>query len=135
MSSDGAETLYRLDPTGETLAEWKDVVFATAEYMADFMQLDTLRGKYVLAPPICPVSENTPIFEKITVHLENGDLVIAGGSETRIYTTGLKIDGKPHAKAWISWEDVCNGAVVEYTTSTRPSGNWGREQLPPSFGN
>ena len=57
------ETLYRLDPTGETLAEWKDVVFATAEYMADFMQLDTLRGKYVLAPPICPVSENTPIFE------------------------------------------------------------------------
>ena len=58
-----AETLYRLDPTGETLAEWKDVVFATAEYMADFMQLDTLRGKYVLAPPICPVSENTPIFE------------------------------------------------------------------------
>lgn len=92
-------------------------------------------GMYPMIPGIGGFALNTPIFEKITVHLENGNLVIAGGSETRIYTTGLKIDGKPHAKAWISWEDVCNGAVVEYTTSTRPSGNWGREQLPPSFGN
>lgn len=58
-----AETLYRLFPTMETLDKWRDVVFATAEYMADFIQLDTLRGVYVLEPPLCPVSENTPIFE------------------------------------------------------------------------
>ncbi len=58
-----AETLYRLAPTEETLSEWRDVVFATAEYMADVVRPDTLRGVYVLGPPLCPVSENTPIFE------------------------------------------------------------------------
>ena len=31
--------------------------------MADFVRLDTAREEYVLGPPLCPVSENTPIFE------------------------------------------------------------------------
>ena len=58
-----AETRYRMEPARETLEQWSDVVFATAEYMADFARLDSLRGEYVLGSPLCPVSENTPIFE------------------------------------------------------------------------
>ena len=58
-----AETLYRMEPTQETLGRWSEIVFATAEYMADFVMYDAASGKYVLGPPMCPVSENTPIFE------------------------------------------------------------------------
>lgn len=58
-----AETLYRMEPTQETLGRWSEIVFATAEYMADFVMYDAASGKYVLGPPLCPVSENTPIFE------------------------------------------------------------------------
>lgn len=58
-----AETRYRTDPNPETLEKWSDVVFATADYMADFVRLDTAREEYVLGSPLCPVSENTPIFE------------------------------------------------------------------------
>lgn len=57
-----AEALYRIRSEQETLSGWSDVVFATAEYMADFVQRDTAGGRYVLGPPLCPVSENTPIF-------------------------------------------------------------------------
>ena len=90
-------------------------------------------GIYPMIPGIGGFALNTPIFEKIVMHLPGGDVVLTGGSETKIYTTALKIDGRPHEKAWIDWEDICSGAKIEFSTSASPSGKWGREQLPPSF--
>lgn len=50
---------YRLHPTQKTLDKWKDIVFATADYMADFAFYDASKKEYVLGPPITIVSENT----------------------------------------------------------------------------
>jgi hypothetical protein len=50
-----AELEYRLRPTRATLEKWKDVVFATADYMADFPTPDD-QGIYHLKP-IMPPSE------------------------------------------------------------------------------
>lgn len=65
-----AEMDYRLHPTQETLDKWKDVVFASAQYMADYAHYDSAGDRYVLGPPVVIVSENTdalktvnPIFE------------------------------------------------------------------------
>lgn len=63
-----AEQEWRLSPGAETLDKWKDIVFATADHIADYPFYDGKR--YVLGPPVTPVSENTdypstlnPIFE------------------------------------------------------------------------
>lgn len=63
-----AEQQWRLNPGEETLERWKDIVFATADHIADYPFKDGRR--YVLGPPVAPVSENTdyqttlnPIFE------------------------------------------------------------------------
>lgn len=58
-----AEAEYRLYPTQKTLNERREVVFSTAEYMADYVRYDSLSQKYILGAPLCLVSENTPIFE------------------------------------------------------------------------
>ncbi len=65
-----AEQDYRLHPTQATLDKWKEIVFATADYMADYAYFDETRGEYVLGPPVIVVSENTdpytttnPVFE------------------------------------------------------------------------
>lgn len=58
-----AEAEYRLYPIQKTLNEWQDVVFSTAEYMADYVRYDSLSQCYILGAPLCLVSENTPIFE------------------------------------------------------------------------
>ena len=50
---------YRLHPTRETLAKWRDVVFDTAEFLASYAVLDKETGHYVLGPPIKTVPENT----------------------------------------------------------------------------
>lgn len=51
-----AELEYRLRPTRATLEKWQDIVFATAEYMADFPTHDEATGLYSLVP-IMPPSE------------------------------------------------------------------------------
>lgn len=90
-------------------------------------------GLYPMIPGVGGFTLSTPVFDKVVIHLKHGDITITGGSEKRIYTTALKLDGKPYGSTWIGWDALRNGATLEYTTSARPSGNWGRTQLPPSY--
>lgn len=52
-----AELDYRLHPTKVTLEKWKNIVFGTAEYMADYPTLNLKTGQYELIP-VMPPSEN-----------------------------------------------------------------------------
>ena len=54
-----AELDYRAHPTKETLEKWREVVFETAEFMADFPVWNDARRQFDLAPPIRTVPENT----------------------------------------------------------------------------
>lgn len=89
-------------------------------------------GMYPMIPGVGGFTLNTPIFEEIVMHLPKGDVRITGGSENRIYTKALKLDGKPVDRAWIDLEDICNGAELVYTTSDKAT-SWGQKELPPSF--
>ena len=90
-------------------------------------------GLYPMIPGVGGFTLSTPVFDKVVIHLKHGDITITGGSEKQIYTTALKLDGKPYDSTWIGWDALRNGATLEYTTSAKPSGNWGRTQLPPSY--
>jgi hypothetical protein len=54
-----AEMDYRLHPNKQTLDKWKDVVFATADFLASYPVLDSISGYYNLNPPLFIMSENT----------------------------------------------------------------------------
>jgi hypothetical protein len=49
-----AELDYRRSPTRATLDKWRDVVFGTAEFMADYAKRDAKTGLYSLAPAMPP---------------------------------------------------------------------------------
>jgi hypothetical protein len=53
-----AELEYRLRPTRETLEKWREVVLESAQYMADYVTLDT-KGVYNLTP-VMPACEYRP---------------------------------------------------------------------------
>ncbi len=53
-----AEQLYQSNPKTETLQKYADLVFATADFMADFPLFDEATGKYKLAPPLIPAQEH-----------------------------------------------------------------------------
>ncbi|RYX86392.1 glycoside hydrolase family 65 [bacterium] len=65
-----AELCYRQEPSQKTLAQWRDIVFASAEFMVSYAVFDAARGHYVLGPPLKTVSENTPINTAINPTFE-----------------------------------------------------------------
>lgn len=89
-------------------------------------------GLYPEIPGVGGFSINSPIFEKVTIHLPGGDVVITGGSEKEVYIRSMKLDGKPYDSTWIDWEALASGARIDYSLGSRP-GKWGTTIEPPSF--
>lgn len=54
-----AELDYRAHPAQATLEKWREVLFATADFLASFAFWDEKTQRYALGPPIYVVSENT----------------------------------------------------------------------------
>ena len=90
-------------------------------------------GLYPEIPGVGGFTVNTPIFSSVKVHLKKGDMVIKGGSEKNIYIKSMKLNGKPYDSTWIDWDQLNNGATIEYTTSSKPDVKWGTKVTPPSF--
>jgi hypothetical protein len=55
-----AELVYRERPDRATLARFRDVVFATADFMASFAAWDASAGRFVLGPPLQGAQEVFP---------------------------------------------------------------------------
>ena len=90
-------------------------------------------GLYPEIPGVAGFSINTPIFPEAVLHLPGGDLTLRGGSEKDIYIHGLKVNGEKHESTWIDWEQLSGGAVMEFSTSSKPDKRWGTTVTPPSF--
>lgn len=95
-----AELDYRLHPTPETLAKWKDIVFGTAEFMADYPIRDSVTGQYNL-DPVWPASEGhvrplrrNTIFELAYWHV--------GLNMAQQWRQRLGLPREPH------WDDVAS---------------------------
>jgi protein-glucosylgalactosylhydroxylysine glucosidase len=94
-----AEWCYRARPTRETLDRHRDIVFASADFLASFAHFEPGRNRYVLGPPVIPAQENHPPREtwNPTFELEYfaGALGIAQQWRRR-----LGLNPQPH------WDDV-----------------------------
>lgn len=90
-------------------------------------------GLYPEIPGVGGFTVNTPIFSSVKVHLKKGDIVIKGGSEKNIYIHSMRVNGKPYDSTWIDWDELSNGATIDYGTSSKPDTKWGTKILPPSF--
>lgn len=58
-----AELCYLSRPTQATLMRYRDIVFASAEFMASFAYFENERRRFVLGPPVIPAQENHPARE------------------------------------------------------------------------
>jgi hypothetical protein len=55
-----SELVYRARPDPRVLERYRDVVFASAEFMASYPFWDAGRARYVLGPPLIPAQESHP---------------------------------------------------------------------------
>jgi hypothetical protein len=94
-----AELIYQSAPARATLLRYRDVVQASAEFMASYAHYDSATSRYGLGPPVIPAQENHPAREtwNPTFELEYWDygLDLAQRWRERL---GLRRDPK--------WDDV-----------------------------
>ena len=70
----------------------------------------------------------SPLFDKITLHLENGnDLTIIANNNSRenVYIQSMTIDGKPYNSTIISHQDFINAKEIVFEMGSTPS-EWGK---------
>lgn len=97
-----AEECYRQHPGKATLDKYASLVFATADFMADFARKDKNNDRYILGPPLIPAQESlekektvNPPFEIAYWHW--------GLSIAQKWRERLKLDVKPE------WQAVIDG--------------------------
>ena len=94
-------------------------------------------GFYPVTPGIPAYNIGSPVFKKITIHLDNGkDFKISteNYSEENKYIQSAKLNGENWNKPWFSHDSIKNGGSLVLTMGNRANKNWGssKNAVPPS---
>ncbi len=85
-------------------------------------------GFYPVTPGKPVYTIGSPVFSKVTIHLENGKdfTVIAHNcSEVNKYIQSAKINGQTLNTPWFTHEQLVNGGTLELEMSSKPNRKWG----------
>ena len=94
--------------------------------------------------PVCPATEQyvlgTPYFQKMTIHLENGNDIIINAddnSEENKYMNQLRVNGKTYTKNWLNHFELLKGAQLDFDMQSIPNKKRGtsKDSYPYSLSN
>ncbi|TRX59148.1 glycoside hydrolase family 92 protein [Fulvivirga sp. M361] len=94
--------------------------------------------------PVCPgVNEyvlGAPLFQKITLTLQNGNELVVNAPGNNVqsrYVNELKINGKVSTKNYLDHNELMKGGTLDFKMTDKPSKNRGidKEDFPYSFSN
>ncbi|BAO75157.1 GH92 family glycosyl hydrolase [Winogradskyella sp. PG-2] len=111
--------LYKNDPDGVSGNE--DCGQMSAWYVLSSM------GFYSVTPGSNNYIIGTPLFNKTTINLENGEqfnIVANNLSDTNIYIENVKLNGKDLDVTYLKHEDIINGGTLEFNMTDNPA-IWG----------
>ena len=86
-------------------------------------------GFYPVTPGVAEYTFGSPLFNKITIHLEDGkDFVIEaeGNSPKNVYISSVKLNGKDYSPSFLTHEDVMKGGKLTFTMSNVPAKERGK---------
>ncbi len=97
----------------------------------------SMMGFYPVTPTIPTYDIASPVFEKTTIHLQNGkDFVITAhnASKQNKYVQKIMLNGKPIDHVWFRHSDLTQGGTLELTMGDTPNTLLGSkpETFPPA---
>jgi predicted alpha-1,2-mannosidase len=101
--------------------------------MTAFVVLSSM-GFYPVTPGLPYYTITSPIFEKTTIHLKNGNdftVLAKGASKKNKYIQKAFIDGEEIDGPFISHDQIMSGATLELILSELPNKDWGKDAVPP----
>ncbi len=104
--------------------------------MTSFVVFSML-GFFQVTPGLPVYSIGSPIFDKATIKLSNGNtfsVITKGNSKENIYIQNAKLNGQVLEKSWFTHEQLKAGGVLEFEMGSKPNKLWGSNlnDLPPS---
>ncbi|MBS1799692.1 MAG: GH92 family glycosyl hydrolase [Acidobacteria bacterium] len=96
----------------------------------------SMMGFYPVTPTVPTYDIVSPVFEKVTINLENGkEFVITapGASRQNKYVEKIVLNGRPLDRVWFRHADLVNGGRLELTMGDTPNRQLGAkpESFPP----
>ena len=94
-------------------------------------------GFYPLQMGNASYAIGSPLFKKMTVHLDNGRTLVINApanSARNIYVQSLKVNGKKWDKSYLPHAEIAAGGVLDFEMGSSPS-RWatGPDAAPPSL--
>jgi len=88
-------------------------------------------GFYPVAPATDEYVIGAPLFQKVTVELENGKKIIInapGNSDSNRYIQSMKFNGKDYGKNFLSHNELMRGAVIDFEMGDSPNKKRGTDK-------
>ncbi len=114
------DTMYDDKPDG--LSGNEDCGQMSAWYILSAM------GFYQVCPGTPEYIIGTPIFDRVTINLENGKKFIVQAnhvSDKNIYIQSATLNGLPLTKSWFTHDDILNGSELVFEMGPEPNREWG----------
>ena len=86
-------------------------------------------GFYPVTPGVAEYTFGSPLFDKITIHLEDGkDFVIEAENNApeHVYISSVLLNGKDYSPSFLRHEDIMNGGRLTFKMSDVPARERGR---------
>ncbi|WP_456441459.1 GH92 family glycosyl hydrolase, partial [Caldithrix abyssi] len=97
-------------------------------------------GIYPVCPGLIEYVFGSPVFDKVTIHLENRrqfTIKTENNGKDNLYIQSVKKDDLPYSKTYITHDDILNGGTLTFKMGDKPNKNWGvhKDDLPHSYVN
>ena len=87
-------------------------------------------GFYQVNPGQPMYSLGSPLFDTVTINLENGKkftITAKNNSRDNTYVQSAQLNGKPHGESFILHSDIMNGGELELSMGAQPNRAWASE--------
>ena len=88
-------------------------------------------GIYAVTPGMDYYVIGSPLFNKVTINLENGkkfEIVAKNNSEKNLYIQSASLNGNPYSKSYLKHEDIMTGGKLVFEMSDAPNEDWGSKE-------
>ena len=95
-------------------------------------------GFYPVTPGVPQYVIGAPLFNKITISLENGNKIeinATNNSAENRYVEGIRFNGKSYSKNYLNYNELQKGAIINFDMGNHPNKNRGTHEsdFPYSF--
>lgn len=93
-------------------------------------------GFYPVTPGVPQYVFGSPLFEKVTMNLENGNTFTINSEDNTYdshYIESLKLNGSNYNKTWIDYNDIINGGTLNFNMTKTPNKNFGVDNSSRPF--